>query len=288
MNIDYSQFYRGTSTIPSYGNGADKKDTLVKYEFNTTDEHGNKVMDKMSREETLQAMKDISSQYGDSVIVEFSGDGMAALVESRKGTVDASITQEQREAMEARNEAFQKEITQVDKALDISADDTTEKGSCQGYSSNLKQTTNALDMMRTMDSDAYTEYQKISKESSNEDRPLNELKYLTKWYESAVKKNPSMVDDYEKTKEAYGDSKKVTKSKDEPAPKAEKCTTNTDNVDKEIERLKEKKKQLEQQISAATGDESRMKELKQKLNQIERELSQKDNDTYRKLNAEIS
>lgn len=57
MNIDYGQFYRGTTNILSYGNGTYKKDTLVKYEFNTTDEHGNKVMDKMSREETLQAMK---------------------------------------------------------------------------------------------------------------------------------------------------------------------------------------------------------------------------------------
>ncbi|MFR4128609.1 MAG: hypothetical protein ACLT08_13140 [Roseburia inulinivorans] len=95
MNIDYSQFYRGTTNIPSYGNGIYKKDTLVKYEFNTTDEHGNKIMDKMSREETLQAMKDIGSQYGDAVIVEFSGDGMAALVENKKGIVDANVTQEQ-------------------------------------------------------------------------------------------------------------------------------------------------------------------------------------------------
>ena len=44
MNIDYSQFYKGTMNIPSYGNGTYKKDTLVKYEFNTTDEHGNKVI----------------------------------------------------------------------------------------------------------------------------------------------------------------------------------------------------------------------------------------------------
>ena len=107
MNIDYGQFYRETTNIPSYGNGIYKKDTLVKYEFNTTDEHGNKIMDKMSREETLQAMKDIGSQYGDAVIVEFSGDGMAALVENKKGIVDANVTQEQRESMEARNAAFQ-------------------------------------------------------------------------------------------------------------------------------------------------------------------------------------
>ena len=120
MNIDYSQFYRGTTNIPSYGNGIYKKDTLVKYEFNTTDEHGNKIMDKMSREETLQAMKDIGSQYGDAVIVEFSGDGMAALVENKKGIVDANVTQEQRESMEARNAAFQKEITQVDNSLGTS------------------------------------------------------------------------------------------------------------------------------------------------------------------------
>ena len=299
MNIDYSQFYRGTTNIPSYGSGAYKKDTLVKYEFNTTDEHGNKVMDKMSREETLQAMKDIRSQYGDSVIVEFSGDGMATLVEGRKGAVDANMTQEQREAMEAKNAAFQKEITQVDKSIILPAysgmygadkavasavencgkeeqgfvydiirqnflvgnsgsmtekerqanislgmkkaeyaaenfipensrkafleamesiaklasagkadssgnmDYGIAKGRYLGHGSNLVQTTSATDMMRTMDSSAYAEYQKISKESSNEDRQLNMLKYLTNWYEGAVKKNPSMVDNYEKQSEEY-------------------------------------------------------------------------------------
>ena len=77
------------------------------------------------------------------------------------------------------------------------------KGTYLGHGSNLVKTTNALDMMRTMDGSAYTEYQKISKESSNEDRQLNALKYLTNWYEGAVKKNPSMVDNYEKQSEEY-------------------------------------------------------------------------------------
>lgn len=81
-NQNYSQFYRGTSTIDTYGGGASGKKQVVKYEFNTTDENGNKIMDKMSREETLSAMKEIRSQYGDDVIVEFSGDGMAVLVNS--------------------------------------------------------------------------------------------------------------------------------------------------------------------------------------------------------------
>lgn len=49
----------------------------------------------------LQAMKDIRSQYGDNVIVEFSGDGMAALVKKRKGQVDEAITDEQRAASES-------------------------------------------------------------------------------------------------------------------------------------------------------------------------------------------
>ncbi|MCM1263228.1 MAG: hypothetical protein NC313_10955 [Butyrivibrio sp.] len=91
VNQDYSQFYAGTEKLKSYGNSAVKKDTLVKYRFNTTDENGNKIMDKMSREETIQTMKDIRSQYGDDVIVEFSGDGMAALVENKKSSNGAEL-----------------------------------------------------------------------------------------------------------------------------------------------------------------------------------------------------
>ncbi|MDE6906006.1 MAG: hypothetical protein K2P76_13905 [Lachnospiraceae bacterium] len=294
MNQDYSQFYVGTEQLKTYGsNLAAKRDTLVKYEFNTRDEHGNKVMDKMSKEETLQAMKDIRSQYGDAVIVEFSGDGMAALVEGRKG----SMVPEDKEAMEARNAAFQKEITQVDKSLNelpaysgmYSADKAvasalencgkeeqgfvydiirqnflvensgsmTEeerlanislgmkkaeyaaenfipeesrksfmeamesiaklasggkadgsgnmdygvaKGRYLGHGSNLVQTTNVLDMMRTMDKDAYEEYRKMGK---NDDGGLSSLKYLTNWYAGAMNKNPSMVDNYEKQWEEY-------------------------------------------------------------------------------------
>ena len=109
MNIDYSQFYRGTTNIPSYGSGAYKKDTLVKYEFNTTDEHGNKVMDKMSKEDTLQAIKDIRSQYGDSVIVEFSGDGLAALAGGGKFMSGRVMTEEEAAKRAARDAAFQAE-----------------------------------------------------------------------------------------------------------------------------------------------------------------------------------
>lgn len=85
INQNYSRFYKGMESLKSYGSdAAGKKDKLVRYEFNTHDEKGNKIMDQMSGEETLQAMKDIRAQYGNDVMIEFSGDGMAKLVESRK------------------------------------------------------------------------------------------------------------------------------------------------------------------------------------------------------------
>ncbi len=50
VNQDYSQFYMGTEQLKSYGsNSAAKKDTLVKYQFNTTDKDGNKVMVKCQK-----------------------------------------------------------------------------------------------------------------------------------------------------------------------------------------------------------------------------------------------
>ncbi len=293
MNMDYSQFYRGTTNIPSYGKGPYKKDTLVKYEFHTKDEQGNKVMDQMSKEETLQAMKEIRSWYGDAVIVEFSGDGMAALVESKKG---GTIPEDQ-EAIDAKNAAFQKEITQVDNTLtDLPAysgmyeadkavasalencskeekgfvydiirqnflignsssmteeerqanislgmkkaeyaaehfisEDSREafltamesiaklasagnadsngnmdygvaKGSYLGHGSGLVRTTNVIGLMQKMDKDAYAEYQEKGK---NDDGGLSALKFLTNWYIGAVKKNPSMVEEYEEQSEEY-------------------------------------------------------------------------------------
>ncbi len=75
---------------------------------------------------------------------------------------------------------------------------------------------------------------------------------------------------------------------DDPKKSAEKCTGNTDQVDREIEKLKEKKKELEQQIRLASGDERKVKELESRLAQVESELSQKDNDTYRRQHATFS
>ena len=262
------------------------------------DERLEKQKEKKEEEEKVKekkekAMKDIRSQYGDAVIVEFSGDGMAALLEGKKG----GMAPGNQEAMVARNAAFQKDIVQIDKSLsDLPAysgmygadkavasalencskeeqgfvydiirqnflvgnsgfmteeerqanislgmkkaeyatqnfipEDSREaflkamesiaklasagtadssgnmdygvaKGRYLGHGSNLVQTTNALDMMRTMDKDAYAKYQKMGK---NDDGGLSSLKYLTNWYAGAVKKNSSMVDNYEKQSEEY-------------------------------------------------------------------------------------
>lgn len=69
--------------------------------------------------------------------------------------------------------------------------------------------------------------------------------------------------------------------------KADTCTGNTDQVDREVERLKKQKEQLERQINSET-DETKKKELESKLSQVVNELNQKDNDAYRRQHTVFS
>lgn len=100
-------------------------------------------------------------------------------------------------------------------------------------------------------------------------------------------KNKVFFDDPQKTGNADGNEESQVRS-DSPEKSGEKCTGSTDKVDREIRKLKEKKKQLEQQIKSAAGDEKKIKELEEKLKQVESELSQKDNDTYRRQHSTFS
>ena len=109
MNIDYNRFYKGTTGINSYGNSAYKKNTLVKYQFNTTDKDGDKVIDKMSKDETMKTLNDISSRYEENIIVQFSGDGLAALVESNKLKSAYTMTEEEAASKKAKDAKFQAE-----------------------------------------------------------------------------------------------------------------------------------------------------------------------------------
>ena len=112
MNVthNYSQFYKGSEPLKSYGSGGEglmvPKDTLVKYEFNTTDEHGNKIMAPLSREEALRVMKEVSGQYGDNVLISFSGDGLQALARDLQDQIQKGDWKlsEQRKADQARKQ----------------------------------------------------------------------------------------------------------------------------------------------------------------------------------------
>lgn len=67
---------------------------------------------------------------------------------------------------------------------------------------------------------------------------------------------------------------------------SEECICNTDKVDRELKRLREKAERLEQQLRSATGEEA--EKLQKQLAAAQNELVQKDNDTYRKSHAEFS
>ncbi len=66
--------------------------------------------------------------------------------------------------------------------------------------------------------------------------------------------------------------------------KEEKWACDTGKVDREIEKLKEKKQELEQRLKAET-DGTKLRELERQLAQVEQGLGQKDNDAYRKQHA---
>lgn len=90
-------------------------------------------------------------------------------------------------------------------------------------------------------------------------------------------------------KSGSGEEKKPLKvNGEDPEEPEEECIANTDKVDREIRKLKEKKSQIERQIRSASGDEKKTGELEKKLAQVENELKQKDNDTYRRQHAKVT
>lgn len=69
--------------------------------------------------------------------------------------------------------------------------------------------------------------------------------------------------------------------------RAERCTGDTGKVDREIEKLKRKRAELEQRLNTER-DEAKREDLEQQLAQVEAELRQKDNDGYRRRNTVFS
>lgn len=87
-----------------------------------------------------------------------------------------------------------------------------------------------------------------------------------------------------KAEDPDGGSKGPGKAAPSGGREPEKCTGNTDAVDREIKKLKEKQETLEKQLSSET-DETKRTELERKLSQVESELRQKDNDAYRRQHS---
>ena len=103
------------------------------------------------------------------------------------------------------------------------------------------------------------------------------------WLEKGEDGQPKIYfDDPERDKDVDTPEQKAADGK-----KEEICTGSTDKVDQEIEKLREKKKELEQQINAET-DGGKIEALEKELSQVEQELSQKDNDTYRRQHTVFS
>ncbi|MBD5503101.1 MAG: hypothetical protein HDR09_04920 [Lachnospiraceae bacterium] len=73
---NYQSFYGGTESLTTSGYGENLnfyKDTLVKYVFNTTDQNGNKVMDKF----TVKKSDNIDRTDTDSLLNSVIGQNTA-------------------------------------------------------------------------------------------------------------------------------------------------------------------------------------------------------------------
>lgn len=97
--------------------------------------------------------------------------------------------------------------------------------------------------------------------------------------------------DEDKPSDATGEPEKDQEAEEpekagDGGKKTTKCTVNTDKVDNEIKKLKQKKAELEQQIAKAKDDPDEQKKLQNQLTQLDSELKMKDTDSYRRQHAE--
>lgn len=79
------------------------------------------------------------------------------------------------------------------------------------------------------------------------------------------------------------------KPRNEPGKKSEseECTCDTGKVDREIKKLREKAEKLEEKLRFSYDDKEKER-IEKQLTAVQSELAQKDNDAYRKSNADYS
>ena len=141
--------------------------------------------------------------------------------------------------------------------------------------SNARTGDEILTRMKEVDPQAYKEYEAIRAKRENGEigkDDHSEAQFITRW---AMKDELPQLSVWEDMK-----------AKKETANKSEKTTTDTDRVDKKIEKLKRRKAQIEQNLISA-GDEEKER-LEKELRTVKTELVQKDSDSYRRQNAVVS
>ena len=179
INTNYNQFYNGAEQIKNYGSASGKKDTVAHYQFNTVDDEGNKVMDKMSKEESFHAMNEISAQYGDGVIVEFSGDGLTAF-EEYKGKIP-----------------LQEDHREIPEDMMIQLEGPEPLTEEQLAKMNEKHGDDTETLMNVYDPKAYEEMKKIEKEglaTGTKEGMAAGFRYMWKWMSDKAKTDPGWID----------------------------------------------------------------------------------------------
>ena len=137
--------------------------------------------------------------------------------------------------------------------------------------------------MKETDPKAYKEYEEILTRRMNggKDQANEEAKFITMW---AMRDEMPQLSCWEIMDKKKSDSEESVTGGDKT--KSESTTINTDRVDAEIEKLKRRKAEIEQDLKTS-GDEEKER-LEAELHMVEAELVQKDNDTYRRQKSVVS
>lgn len=216
------------------------------------------IKERINTKEELGSMLSNSLGEGDAVKVEISSEGLEMSEEVKRGEMPkGAIRQLEREPL------TKEQLRSVPSGR---------------FGEDI------LSKMQRVDPNAFEEYEKIRERREAEATDKNvkdEARFVTQWAMRYELPELSCWEDIDKR------DKDIKVSSEGLSDKASQTTTmDTNNVDREIEKLKNKKAQLEQQLYSV--GETKKKELEQELRQVEAELAQKDNDAYRMHNAVVS
>lgn len=231
-------------------------------EIDKTAEYYNKLQEtfkeRINTKEELGSMLSNSLGEGDAVKVEISSKGLEMSEEVTRGEMPKGAIKQ-----------LEREPLTKEQLRSVPSDRFGE---------------DILSKMQRVDPNAFEEYEKIRERREAEATDKNvkdEALFITRWAMRDELPNLSCWEDIDKR------DKDIKVSSEGLSDKASQTTTmDTNNVDREIEKLKNKKAQLEQQLYSV--GETKKKELEQELRQVEAELAQKDNDAYRRKNAVVS